>query len=323
MGKRRADRPAPYVPILDPILEAPRSESPALSFPFGALDESQVLLQSSVEKYESLIQSSIDNDDSEPSSLPRSVVDYELKTNSEPEASRFSSDSDDSDDSTTSFVPNFKRRSQLSPKATLAHSEAQRPESESAEPPGGLLRIKSVSETSESTPLPTRRRSLRRSLLLKRTPNTEPSSPPRMYTNKPEIFRSSSTTPSTPLVKLTVATRGKNDGVWICCFCHQWTSSSWPKCGLCRSTGKKVPEFWPCKHIKCGMCEDMTDYNRKEYEEGGPNAGMALLEVLERREEALGELDMDKYDGTPGARRLCSTIMTRKHFCSILHDLMS
>ncbi|KAG4431499.1 hypothetical protein IFR05_013014 [Cadophora sp. M221] len=69
-------------------------------------------------------------------------------------------------------------------------------------------------------------------------------------------------------VRSKVATRGKHDGVWICCICRKWTLTSSPKCVKCRATGEKKPhpEFWPCFHIKCAACEELTEWGRKDYE---------------------------------------------------------
>ncbi|KAH6720647.1 hypothetical protein BKA61DRAFT_570300 [Leptodontidium sp. MPI-SDFR-AT-0119] len=80
-----------------------------------------------------------------------------------------------------------------------------------------------------------------------------------------------------------VATKGKDDGVWICCICRKWTLTSSPKCVKCRATGEKKPhpEFWPCFHIKCAACEELTEWGRKDYElTGAIGAGRIVGELV-------------------------------------------
>ncbi|CAL3970068.1 unnamed protein product [Diplocarpon coronariae] len=63
-----------------------------------------------------------------------------------------------------------------------------------------------------------------------------------------------------PSMGVVVATRGKNDGIWCCCLCRQWTMSPYAKCMRARPTGKVMPQYMPCAHIKCDACEEMTGW---------------------------------------------------------------
>ncbi|PVH83935.1 hypothetical protein DL98DRAFT_584959 [Cadophora sp. DSE1049] len=96
-----------------------------------------------------------------------------------------------------------------------------------------------------------------------------------------------------PAGKKKVATKGKNDGVWICCLCRKWSFDEHPKCGKCRPTGSKKIEYWPCNHGKCDRCEQYTDLGQEFYgkvhrERGCVRAEGDLLLMLENLVDDMG-----------------------------------
>ncbi|CZT44542.1 uncharacterized protein RSE6_04725 [Rhynchosporium secalis] len=246
----------------------------------------------------------------------------------EPETSRFSSDSSDSFGFTTPLIPKSGRISifQLSSKriSELLHDlsgSVQRKlnfDQKSSRPRStkGWQRLQELTDTSDeatsseedkqSNSSPVKRAtSLNRSsstsssssfstnlwgrsFSLSRKSRVEPPSLLSMFTNKPTVARSSTLEPASAVVKSSVATKGKNDGVWVCCLCKKWSRTSHPICGKVRATGDKKPEYWPCKHEKCNSCAEMTERSRKQYEEGGLGAGMVVGELLRSREKRQG-----------------------------------
>ncbi|KAI9051994.1 hypothetical protein LZ554_004248 [Drepanopeziza brunnea f. sp. 'monogermtubi'] len=72
-----------------------------------------------------------------------------------------------------------------------------------------------------------------------------------------------------PAPAVNVATRGKLGGIWVCCRCRKWISSPGHKCIRVRATGERAPAFEPCLHLKCQVCDDLTDAGREEVERNG------------------------------------------------------
>ncbi|KAK0113478.1 hypothetical protein ONS96_014342 [Cadophora gregata f. sp. sojae] len=103
--------------------------------------------------------------------------------------------------------------------------------------------------------------------------------------------------------KKKVATPGKNDGVWICCLCRKWSFDAHPVCGKCRKTGSKKVEFFPCRHEKCGRCEQFTELCREKYgKRGCVGLEANLLLMLEKfvgdiDVPVAGDMRMDEKEG--------------------------
>ncbi|KAJ5041743.1 uncharacterized protein L3040_005312 [Drepanopeziza brunnea f. sp. 'multigermtubi'] len=81
-----------------------------------------------------------------------------------------------------------------------------------------------------------------------------------------QVATSQSEAPA-PAVK--VATRGSLSGIWVCCCCRKWISSSGRKCIRARATGERAPAFEPCLHLRCKVCDDLTEAGREEVERNG------------------------------------------------------